>query len=365
MQETDLFYMGIAISLAKKGLGRTRPNPPVGSVIVKNGRIVGEGYHKKSGNMHAEASAISSADSALDGATLYTTLEPCSHHGRTPPCSEAIIKSGIKKVVVGTIDPNPSENGAGLEKLMKAGIDVQVGVMENECKNLIEMYSKYITTGIPFIALKWAMSVDGKIATKTGDSRWISGDSAIEFVHHLRNIYDAVAVGIGTVFTDNPSLTCRIDGGRNPIRIIFDSHARTPVSSDIVKTAKDVRTILIHTDSASCNKLKQLNNYGVKTILAEKEDKRIDIIDLLRNIGSLEITSLLVEGGGNLIGSFIEKEQFDKVYIVISPKIIGGKGALTPVENQGVKKVKDAIRLDRISYLFKGDDIILVGYKSD
>jgi len=362
-KDSNSFYMEIALSLARKGLGRTSPNPPVGAVIVKGGKIIGKGYHKKAGEPHAEVLAIEDSNKYLTNSTLYVTLEPCSHYGRTPPCTDAIIKSGIKRVVIGTLDPNPIESGAGLERMKKAGIDVKVGILESECKNLIEAYSKYITTGIPFIAIKWAMSIDGKIATKTGDSKWLSSKPAIEFSHHLRDIYDAVAVGIGTVFVDNPLLTCRIDGGRNPVRLIFDTNARLLHTSNIVKTIGEARTILIHSKSAVKENLLKLKDKGIETIEVETKDGKVDILEALRQIGSLEITSILVEGGGSLIGSFVESKEYDKVFVNISPIIIGGREALSPVMNIGVEKVGDAIRLDRISYLFKGDDIIVVGYK--
>jgi len=361
--KNDEFFMEIALSLARKGLGRTSPNPPVGAVIVKDGNIIGKGYHKKAGEPHAEILAINDAKNNLNGSTLYTTLEPCSHHGRTPPCTDIIIKSDIKRVVIGTLDPNPKENGAGLNIMKNAGIDVQVGILEYECKNLIEAYSKYITTGIPFIAIKWAMSIDGRIATKTGDSKWISSYPALEFSHQLRDIYDAVAVGIGTVLIDDPLLTCRVEGGRNPIRLVFDSDARLPLTSKIVNSICESRTILIHSESADKEKLVKLEKKGMETMKAKTKNKRIDVLKALKQVGDLGITSILVEGGGNLIGSFVESGEFDKVYVDISPIIIGGLDSPRAVSNIGIENIKDAFRLDRISYLFRGDDIILVGYR--
>ncbi len=356
-------YMELALSLARKGLGRTSPNPPVGAVIVKDNKIIGQGYHRKAGEPHAEVMAIAEAGISAKGATMYVTMEPCSHIGRTPPCTTAIIEAGIENVIIGCLDPNPKEDGAGRKVLIDAGIKVEVGLMEEECKELIEAYSKFITTGIPFVAIKWAMSLDGRIATETGRSRWISGAQAREFIHQLRNEYDVIAVGIGTILKDDPLLTCRIDGGRNPVRAIFDTRARTPLNSKIVKTSDEVKTVIFHSDRARREDIERLRGKNIETVNISGVEGGIDIAKVIKEVGRMGLTSILVEGGARVIGYIVGNALFDKVYITISPILIGGRKAPAPVINAGIKELTEALRIDKVRYLFKGDDIIISGYR--
>lgn len=362
----DKKYMRMVLKLAVRAKGKTSPNPLVGAVIVKSDRIIGKGYHRRAGKPHAEINALDMAGRRAKGATLYLNLEPCAHFGRTPPCTKRIISSGIKEVVVAMIDPNPLNCGRGIKELRKAGIEVKVGVLEKEAKKINEAYIKYITTKWPFVILKTAMSLDGKIATKTGDSKWITNESSRRYVHRLRSEVDAVLVGIETVLKDDPRLTSRIkDPGsripvRNPTRVVVDSGARIPLGARVLN--KEAPTIVATTRLASKRKIKALEKKGAKVLVIREKDKRVNLKDLLKRLGELEITSLLVEGGGRINASFLENGLVDKVLFFIAPKIIGGKEALTPVEGEGIKRIKDTIKLRNISVRRFGEDVLVEGY---
>ena len=362
----DEKYMRLALKLAIKAKGRTSPNPLVGAVIVKNDRIIGKGYHKKSGKPHAEINALDMASRKAKGATLYLNLEPCVHFGKTPPCTKKIISSGIKKVVVAMIDPNPLNRGRGIKELRKAGVKIKGGILEKEAKEINETYIKYITTRKPFVILKTAMSLDGKIATKTGDSRWITNESSRRYVHRLRSEVDAILVGIETISRDDPRLTARVTGyglrvkDKKPIRVVVDSRARIPLGAKILN--QEAPTIVATTKFASKRKIEVLRKKGNKVLIIKNRDKKVNLKELLKRLGKLEITSLLVEGGGRINASFLKNGLVDKVLFFIAPKIIGGEGALTPVEGEGIERIKDAIKLKDISIKRFGEDVLIEGY---
>ncbi|MBR1396466.1 MAG: bifunctional diaminohydroxyphosphoribosylaminopyrimidine deaminase/5-amino-6-(5-phosphoribosylamino)uracil reductase RibD [Selenomonadaceae bacterium] len=352
--------MEIALNIAANARGRTSPNPMVGAVIVKDGRIIAEGWHRKAGTPHAEVHALNMAGELAEGATLYVTLEPCSHFGRTPPCANAIVNAGIKRVVAAMSDPNSKVAGNGFKILTDAGIEVKVGVLEDEAKKLNEVFLKWITTKMPFVTLKTAMSLDGKIATASGQSQWITCAESRKRVHELRDINDAIMVGVGTVLADNPTLTARIDGGKNPIRIIVDSNARTPIEANVV-TDGQAQTIIAVTENAPRNKIEALKNLGVDIITAGN-DKRVDLTLLMRELGKRDITSVFVEGGGTLNFSLLNENLVDKLYAFIAPKIIGGRNALTSVEGDGFINLSDAALLHDIKTELVGDDVLINGY---
>ncbi|CAB1262780.1 fused diaminohydroxyphosphoribosylaminopyrimidine deaminase; 5-amino-6-(5-phosphoribosylamino) uracil reductase [Clostridiaceae bacterium BL-3] len=331
----DSKYMRYAIALARKGEGWVNPNPMVGAVVVKENRIIGEGYHEVCGKPHAERNALASCIESAKGATLYVTLEPCCHYGRTPPCTDAIIKAGITKVVVGSSDPNPKVSGKGISILRRAGIVVKEGVLKEKCDELNTVFFHYIVTGTPYVVMKYAMTADGKIATVTGDSKWVTGKAARKHVQQLRHKYSAIMVGIGTVLKDDPLLTCRLKNSRNPIRIICDSHLRIPMDSQICRTAKEVHTILATTvtDETKISKLKSL---GITVLTVSGKDEMVNLPILMQKLGQLEIDSILLEGGSALNYSALKADLVQEVYAYIAPKIFGGKDAKTPVEGDGV-----------------------------
>ena len=362
----DEKYMRLALRLAIKAKGRTSPNPLVGAVIVKDNRIIGKGYHRRAGEPHAEINALDMAGERARGATLYLNLEPCAHFGRTSPCTKKIISSRIKEVVVAMIDSNPLNCGKGIRELRKVGTEVKVGVLEEEAKKINEAYITYITTRKPFVILKTAMSLDGKIATKTRDSKWITNESSRKYVHKLRSEVDAILVGVETVLKDNPRLTVRMSdvrcqmSDRNPIRIVVDSGARIPLGAKILN--QEAPTIVATTKFASKRKIEALRKKEVKVLIIRDRDKRVNLKELLKRLGDLEITSLLIEGGGKVNASFLENGLVDKVLFFIAPKIIGGEGALTPVEGEGIERIKHAIKLKDISIKRFEEDVLVEGY---
>ncbi len=331
----DEDYMRRAIALAKKGEGWVNPNPMVGAVIVKNGRIIGEGYHQKCGEPHAERNALASCTEPPEGAALYVTLEPCCHYGRTPPCTDAILESGIAKVVIGSGDPNPKVAGKGAALLKAAGVDVEEGFLKEECDRLNPVYFHFIQTGLPYLVLKYAMSLDGKTAAVTGASRWVTGEAARLDVHRLRNRYSGIMAGLGTVLADDPLLTCRLTNGRNPTRILCDSRLRLPLDSRICRTAKEVPTIVAAT-AADGDKKARLEEMGVKVLTIPEKDGMVDLPILMQRLGKLEIDSILLEGGGQLSYSALKAGLVQEVYAYVAPKIFGGAEAKTPVEGPGV-----------------------------
>lgn len=353
-------FMRAALRLAKKGLGRTSPNPAVGAVIVKNGRVIGKGYHKKAGLPHAEIEALGSAKN-VKGATLYVTLEPCCHFGRTPPCTEAIIASGIKKVVIGAVDPNPIVRGKGMARLKKAGVAVTTGVLKNECAAVNEAYNHYITTGLPFVTLKLASTLDGRIATSKGESQWITGVEARKFVHRMRSLNDAVMIGSGTALKDDPALTVRLIKGRNPIKVLLDSAFKTPLTA---KVFTDGRTIVFTTRKAPKKKLEGARRLGAEVIIAPSPLKWGDGVDtgfVMKELGKREITSVLAEGGGRLAASLLRHGLVNRAAIFLSPKFLGGD-AIPSIALLGLKHLKDAPALKDIKVTNINRDILVEGY---
>ncbi|MBQ7629575.1 MAG: bifunctional diaminohydroxyphosphoribosylaminopyrimidine deaminase/5-amino-6-(5-phosphoribosylamino)uracil reductase RibD [Selenomonadaceae bacterium] len=356
---TDEIFMREALNLAKNAEGRTTPNPLVGAVIVKDNRIISAGWHRKAGTPHAEVHALNMAGDLARGATMYVTLEPCSHFGRTPPCVDKIIFAGIARVVVATVDPNPKVSGRGIEILRKAGITVDVGILEDEARKINEVFFKWVTKNLPFVTMKFAMSLDGKISTVTGESQWISCEESRQFVHHLRDINAGIMVGVNTVLMDNPRLTTRIDGGKNPVRIIADSMARTPIDAKII-CDDQAETIIAVTTNAPAGKLSALRDSGAEIIMAG-DGEQVDLEILMRELAAREITSILLEGGGTLNFAMLEAGLVDKVFAFIAPKILGGKNAPTAVEGAGFKNLSDAFQLKNFSVEKIGTDILLVG----
>lgn len=356
--------MQLALDLAFKAYGKTSPNPMVGAVIVKDGEIIGQGYHQKAGTFHAEIHALNEAGEKAKGATMYVTLEPCCHKGRTGPCTEAVIKAGIKKVYIAMLDPNPLVAGKGVARLNEAGILTEVGLLEDKAQKLNEIFITYMTKGRPFVLLKVAMSLDGKIATKTGDSRFITGEMARNYVHQLRNSFKAILVGINTVLKDDPALTTRLfnQESKDPIRIILDSEAKTPLEARILNQASNSSTIIVVSKKAPLEKINQLENKGAKIIHQKNNDGKIDLRALLKELKIMEIDSILVEGGGQVHASFLEDRLADKILWFIAPKIIGGKMAPSPVSGEGIDLLKEAVNLERLSLDFFGEDIGIKAY---
>lgn len=355
-------FMYRAIELAEKGKGFVNPNPLVGAVIVKDNRIIGEGYHEEYGKAHAEVNAFLNATEDVSGADMYVTLEPCSHYGKTPPCALKIIEKGIKRVFISSLDPNPLVNFKGVELLRQAGIEVEYGILEDVTQKQNEVFFHYIKNKTPFVALKYAMTLDGKIATSKGDSKWITNDIAREFVHELRNQYTSILVGINTVLNDNPKLNTRLNRkARNPIRIILDPHLRIDENAYVIQSAFNQTTYLVTLKNISIEKKEKLENYGVKFIVQDEENK-INLKELMVYLGKIGIDSVLVEGGSTTIGNFIDLGVAHKVYAFISPKIVGGKNALTPVGGKGVSLMKDCINLDDTEIKNFNNDILISGY---
>lgn len=335
-------YMRRAISLAKKGIGCTNPNPMVGAVIVKENRIIGEGYHKRCGQLHAERNAFASLTESAEGATLYVTLEPCCHYGKTPPCTEAIVENKIARVVIGSRDPNPLVSGKGAKYLREHGIEVVEDFLREECDRINQVFFHYISTKTPYVVLKYAMTADGKIATKTGDSKWITGQASREKVQYMRHKYMGIMAGIGTVLADDPMLNVRIDGLKSPVRIICDSKLRIPIESQIVKTACQYRTIVACTQAdKEKKKILEQNNVQVE-VLPESKEKNIDMKSLMVRLGELGIDSVLVEGGGTINDSLLRAGLINRVEVFVAPKLFGGKLAKSPMEGIGIEKVADA-----------------------
>lgn len=357
-------YMQRTIELAKHGWGRTNPNPLVGAVIVKDGEIIAEGYHEAIGCAHAEVKAIKNAVSDVKGGTMYVNLEPCSHYGRTPPCAKAIIEAGIKEVVVAMVDPNPNVSGKGIKMLVEAGITVKVGILEDDAKKLNEIFIKYITKKRPFVIMKAAMTLDGKIATSSGDSKWISGVESRQYVHNIRDRVSAIMVGINTVLKDDPSLTTRLYNrkGKDPVRIVIDSKGIIPVDCNIISVESEAGVILATTTALDMEKEKLISDRGVGIVKADGPDGQVDLAVLMDELYKMEIDSILLEGGGTLNFSAIKAGLVDKVMFFIAPKIIGGKNALTPVEGDGTEFMKEALAVKDINVTRFGDDILVEGY---
>ncbi|MFZ5966715.1 MAG: bifunctional diaminohydroxyphosphoribosylaminopyrimidine deaminase/5-amino-6-(5-phosphoribosylamino)uracil reductase RibD [Bacillota bacterium] len=360
----DEQYMKRALELARLGSGYTNPNPLVGAVIVKDSRIIGEGYHQVYGGPHAEINAFRNTVEDVRGATMYVTLEPCSHYGKTPPCAEAIVEKGIAKVIVAMTDPNPLIAGRGIRILKDHGIDVAVGVLEDEARKLNEIFVKYITTGTPFCIMKTAMTLDGKIAAHTGDSKWISNESSRRYVHELRHRVSAIMVGIGTILADDPLLTTRLEdkAGKDPVRIVVDSSGRIPVGARILHLHSEAKTILAATSEIEKDKQKALESLGVEVIITPKKNGQVDLSYLFKKLGEMKLDSILLEGGATLNFSALQEGIVDKILTFIAPKIIGGNDALTPVAGKGIAYMRDAIQLENIQTHRFGDDLMIEAY---
>lgn len=364
MLKYDQAYMQKALELAARALGRTSPNPVVGAVIVNNDQIVGEGYHQKAGTPHAEVHALRQAGDQAAGATIYVTLEPCSHFGRTPPCADALIEAGVKRVVIATLDPNPKVAGRGRQKLLDAGIEVETGIMEKQALQINEAFFKYIQTGIPFTALKTAMTLDGKIAAHTGDSQWITSPDARKYVHQLRNTYDAIMVGIGTVLQDDPLLNTRLDSNdvHHPVRIIIDSRLDMPMDSQIVRTCQEQRSIVFCSEQADPGRETALMIKGCEIIRLPEDNGWLPLEKVLEQLGKMDICSVLVEGGGEINASLLKKNLIDKVYWFVAPKIIGGRSAPSPVGGAGLSRMREAWELKSLDISYFEKDILITGY---
>jgi len=354
-------FMQKAIDLADQGQGFVNPNPLVGAVIVKDGKIIGEGYHECFGQAHAEVNAFLHATEDVKGADMYVTLEPCSHYGKTPPCALKIIEKGIKRVFISQLDPNPLVNSKGVKLLQDAGIIVESGILEEQTKKQNEIFLKYIQTKMPFVAMKYAMTLDGKIATKTQDSKWITNEKSRAFVHKLRNKYMAIMVGANTVIKDDPHLDTRIKEKktRNPIRIVIDPHLSVPKDRYVVQTAKDQQTIFVIDENISDDVLKDYQDLGV--VFIKKPTQPLDLKDLMVTLGELKIDGVLIEGGSYLHGKALESGIVDKVYAFIAPKLVGGI-SLSPVGGDGVELMKDAYTLSDVTHHTFGEDIMIEGY---
>jgi diaminohydroxyphosphoribosylaminopyrimidine deaminase/5-amino-6-(5-phosphoribosylamino)uracil reductase len=352
-------FMARAIELGRYAQGTTSPNPPVGAVIVKDGEVVSEGWTQPPGGQHAEAMALERAGALAIGATLYTTLEPCTHFGRTPPCSDAIIKAHLAEVYVATVDPNPNVQGGGIDRLNQAGIATHIEAQDPDARELIEAFAKHSSTGMPFVIAKFAMSLDGKISTRTGDSKWISGEESRRYVHELRKQSDAILVGINTVLEDDPLLTARDENGsalpQQPLRVILDSHGRTPKTAKLL--TQPGQTLIATVDSTSGD-----NSATVESLAFPSSDVRVDLSALLQTLGERDITSVFVEGGGTILGSLFDQRLVDKVVAFVSPVIIGGEKAKSPVGGLGSERISDAFRLQDSRIMQFGPDAAIIGY---
>ena len=354
--ENDERWMRRALALAARGKGRVEPNPPVGAVIVREGQLIGEGYHEQFGGPHAEVNAMAAAGTC-EGATLYVTLEPCTGvHKKTPPCCDAVVKAGFRRVVIGMRDPTQEP---AVPRLQAAGIEVTCGVLEGECRRLIAPFLKLHRHGIPYVIAKWAMTADGKIATVKGDSKWISSDTSRELVHQWRNEVDAVLVGIGTVRQDDPFLTCRISGGRNPLRVVLDAQASLSLQSRLVASLDEAPVLVACLETAPSDACTKLSDAGCRVLRLSGERGRVDVEALLQQLGRDRITNLIVEGGGEVLSHFFERGLVDEVRIFIAPKLIGGAAAPTPLSGTGIERMADAIQLEQVEWQPIGPDILL------
>ena len=355
---TDETYMRRALELAEKGAGWVSPNPLVGAVIVKDEEIIGEGYHERYGQLHAERNALAHCTKSPEGATIYVTLEPCCHHGKQPPCTDALLAAGIRRVVIGSKDPNPLVHGKGIRILREHGVEVTEHVLEKECDAENEVFFHYMQTKLPFVILKYAMTLDGKIATYTGESRWVTGEAARAHVHRMRNRYRAIMVGVGTVLADDPMLNVRVEGLKSPVRIICDSKLRIPLDSQIVKSAREYRTIVAYADLENVEKKKEiLQTMGVETVFCPDMKKHVNLKHLMEYLGKENIDSILLEGGGTLNDSALRAGVVQEVQAFIAPKIFGGTGSRTPVDGIGIELPSQAAVLKFKDICQIGEDL--------
>lgn len=373
----DIEYMQRAMELAENGRGFVNPNPLVGAVIVKDGRVIGEGWHRKYGCLHAEREALAACTEDPAGSTMYVTLEPCCHHGKQPPCTDAVIAAGISRVVAGLPDPNPLVAGKGIAMLREHGIEVECGLLEADLRYQNRVFLKYITSGRPWVTMKWAMTLDGRIAASTGDSRWVSSEESRRYAHQLRAWNMAIMAGIGTVRVDDPLLNCRIDGMRSPVRVIADSYASVSLSSQVVRTAHQYRTVVAYSGTPDPSRLAALADAGVEILQVDSgqagdctqqraaDVRKVDMDVLLSRLGKMGIDSVLVEGGAELDWSMVEAGLVDEVCCFIAPKVIGGSTAKGPVGGAGFPKMADAFPLEIESVTRSGPDILVHAFPSD
>jgi len=357
----DEEFMRTALALAVKAQGRTSPNPLVGCVIVKDEQIVGEGYHHKAGTPHAEVHALTDARDQARGATAYVTLEPCSHFGRTPPCADALISAGIKRVVVAMKDPNPLVAGRGIERLREAGIQVDVGLLRQEASTLNEIFIKAITTGLPFVVYKTALTLDGKIATETGDSRWVSNDKSRHYVHQLRDHYDVIMAGSETVLQDDPALTCRLPDGKDPVRLIVDGQLRVPENAQVLTSSEHSPCIIATTQAAPKDKVERLNLLEQVEVWQYDTPRHVPLAELLRDLVQRGWTSVLLEGGGGLAGTLINEQCVDKIEFFIAPKLVGGNGP-SPLSGLHIQHMAEALALHDLCVDLETGDLHVTGY---
>lgn len=351
-----------ALDLAAQGLGRTSPNPAVGAVIVRGGRIIGEGFHRRAGLPHAEIEALSRVEGSARGATLYVNLEPCAHHGRTPPCVEALIEAGLKRVVVGMVDPNPLVRGRGLRRLRQAGIAVETGVLKEKCERLNEDFALFIRTGRPMVSLKLAASLDGRIAAASGDARWISGATSRRLVHELRNLVDAVLVGAETVRADNPQLTCRIRGGRDPLRVILDGRLTIDPDARVCTQRSSARTMIVTTEENHNHEKKSvLEQRGVEVLCLPGEQGRVQVLSLLQELARRGVKHLLLEGGGEAAAAALRENVVDKVWFFYGPLLLGSEGR-PMIGPLGIDRVAAGLKLHTIEVHKLNRDVLMTGY---
>lgn len=355
------YFMNLAMKLALRAKGRTSPNPMVGALVVKNGRIIGKGFHEEAGLAHAEIVALDEAGKNSKGATLYVTLEPCTHFGRTPPCVDRIIKSGVKQVVIGMIDPNPLNNGKGINILKQQGIKVKVGILEENLKKINEAFIKYITKRMPFVTVKVAQSLDGKIATWRTDSKWITSDKSRGLAHRMRAGYDAIMVGVNTVLRDNPKLDTWFSR-KHPIKIVVDSQLSTPEDSNIFSANTKVIIVTLASKPGQETENRKILAEKAKIVEVKEKAGQINLKDMMKKLAQLEITNILVEGGGTLIGTLFDEKLVDKIIFFISPKIIGGQEAISSVMGKGVSRVDEAIKLKDVNLRHSGEDFLVEAY---
>jgi len=352
-----------ALALARKGEGRTSPNPPVGAVVVSGGRIVGEGFHPQAGEPHAEIFALRAAGAAARGADLYVTLEPCSHHGRTGPCAEAVIAAGIRRVFVGCVDPNPQVAGRGIARLRAAGIEVVEGELEDECRRLLAPFARHIVTGLPFVTLKAGMTLDGQTATSTGASQWITGAASREYVHRLRDRCDAVLTGVGTVLADDCRLTVRLpDGGRDPVRVVLDSRLRIDDQAQILQLDSSAPTILAATAAADPNRVAGLRQRGIEVLFcAEDRAGRVDLNDLMRQLGKRNLQHVLLEAGATVNAAALQSGIVNRMALFVAPKLFGGSDGTPLFAGPGVLSPDAAFTLTDLRTRMFGGDILIEG----
>lgn len=358
---SDEHWMKRVLRLAEKGRGRTSPNPMVAAVLVKDGRSVGEGYHVRAGEAHAEVVALGKAGKEAAGGTLYVNLEPCTHYGRTPPCAPVVISSGVKRVVIGMEDPNPLVGGKGVAGLRQAGLEVEVGLLEKDCRRLNEAFCKHVTTGEPFVTLKVAATLDGRIATRDGESKWISEETSRRLVYRLRDQVDGVVVGVGTILKDDPELTARVRSGRDPYRIVLDSRLRIPEEAKVLQSSPS-RTIIATTAMAPKEKVERVEQRGVQVLVVDPLRGKVDLRRCLSRLGQMGIMSLMVEGGSQVNGAFLDGGFVDKLLLFLSPRLLGDPQGLGIFAGEGVADLKDAIPLEEVRVRKSGKDILVEGY---